>query len=102
MRRLVWRYNKDEDWRIYGINRMHFGDRPAAAGLEVAKKKVAELGRNIDSQTADIIMRGYVDNGLGGGEEYVVKKLVGEELFDIETDLSHSKLCQTFFSTDRN
>ena len=61
---------------------MHFGDRPAAAGLEVAKKKVAELGRNIDSQTADIIMRGYVDDGLGGGEEYVVKKLIGEELFD--------------------
>ena len=60
---------------------MHFGDRPAAAGLEVAKKKVAELGREIDSQTADIIMRGYVDDGLGGGEEYVVKKLIGEETF---------------------
>ena len=60
MHRLVWRYNKDEDWKIYGINRMHFGDRPAAAGLEVAKKKVAELGREIDSQTADIITLGYV------------------------------------------
>ena len=67
MRCLVWRYSKDEDWKIYGINRMHFGDRPAAAGLEVAKKKVAEIGRNIDSQTADIIMRGYVDDGLGRG-----------------------------------
>ena len=86
MRHLVWRYKKDEDWKIYGINRMHFGDRPAAAGLEVAKKKVAELGREIDSQTADIITRGYVDNGLGGGEEYVVKKLIGEEYFNPEKE----------------
>ena len=69
MRRLVWRNSEDKDWKIYGINRMHFGDRPAAAGLEVAKKKVAELGREIDNQTADIITRSYVDNGLGGGEE---------------------------------
>merc|ERR1712101_17096 len=65
----------------YGINRMHFGDRLAAAGLEVAKKKVAEFGRSIDSQTADIIMRGYVDDGLGGGDKEVVDKLVGEEIF---------------------
>ena len=32
MRRLVWRYDEDEPWRIFGIERMHFGDRPAAAG----------------------------------------------------------------------
>ena len=42
MRHLVWRESKDEPWKTYGINRMHFADRPAAAGLEVAKKKVAE------------------------------------------------------------
>merc|ERR1711867_110456 len=81
MRRLVWRNAKDEPWRIFGIDRMHFGDRPAAAGLEVAKKKVAELGKQVDEQTADIITRGYVDDGLGGGPEYVVKKLIGAESF---------------------
>ena len=80
MRHLVWRYEKDEPRMIFGINRMHFGDRPAAAGLEVAKKKVAELGRQIDGQTADIITRGYVDDGLGGGQEYVVKKLIGPSI----------------------
>ena len=32
MRRLVWRESEDEPWKTYGINRMHFGDRPAAAG----------------------------------------------------------------------
>merc|ERR1712121_20306 len=81
MRRMVWRESEDKPWKTYGINRMHFGDRPAAAGLEVAKKKVAEYGRSVDDQTADIIMRGYVDDGLGGGEEEVVKKLIGNESF---------------------
>merc|ERR1711973_955698 len=85
MRRMVWRESEDKPWKTYGINRMHFGDRPAAAGLEVAKKKVAEYGRPIDNQTADIIMRGYVDDGLGGGDEQVVKKLIGEEFLDSET-----------------
>merc|ERR1711872_313854 len=81
MRCLVWRYDKDKPWRIFGIDRMHFGDRPAAAGLEVAKKKVAELGKQVDEQTAEIITRGYVDDGLGGGPEYVMQKLIGVETF---------------------
>ena len=29
------------------------------------------------------VASGYVDDGLGGGEEYVVKKLIGEELLDV-------------------
>ena len=61
---------------------MHFGNRPAAAGLEVAKKKVAELGRGIDKQAADIITRGYIDNSLGGGDVHVVNKLIGDEIFN--------------------
>ena len=81
MRCLVWRYDGEEPWRIFGINRMHLGDRPAAAGLEVAKKKVADLGKQIDEQTAHIITRGYVDDGLGGGPEDVVRKLMGAESF---------------------
>merc|ERR1711973_573540 len=85
MRRMVWRESEDKPWKMYGINRMHFGDRPAAAGPEVAKKKVAEYGRPVDSQTADIIMRGYVDDGLGGGDREVVDKLVGEEILGIGT-----------------
>ena len=81
MGRLVWRYDEDEPWRIFGIDRMHFGDRPAAAGLEVAKKKVAGFGKQIDEQTAEIITWGYMDDGLGGGLEHVVKKLMGVESF---------------------
>ena len=58
MRRLVWRDSEDEPWKMYRMNRMHFGDRPAAAGLEVAKKKVAKLGWSVDGQTANTIMQG--------------------------------------------
>ena len=54
MRRLVWRYDEDEPCRIFGIDRMHFGDRPAAAGLEVAKKKVTDLG-NTDRQAQELV-----------------------------------------------
>ena len=49
MCRLVWRDSEDEPWKTYRINRMHFRDRQAAAGLEVAKKKVAKL-RSVDSR----------------------------------------------------
>ena len=44
---------------------MHFGDRPAAIGLDVAKRRVAEAGREIDSKAVDMIMRDYVDDGFG-------------------------------------
>ena len=39
----------------------------------------------MDGQTADIIMRGYIDDGLVGSVEHIVKKLIWEELFDSET-----------------
>ena len=41
----------------------------------------------MDSQTADIIMRGHIDNGLGGGNEHVVKKLIRDEFFDFKEKL---------------
>ena len=30
----------EEPRKTYGLNRMHFGDKPAACGLEVVKRKV--------------------------------------------------------------
>ena len=43
---------------MFGIDRMHFGDCPAAIGLEVAKNLVAESGRDIERrlvETSDAI-----------------------------------------------
>ena len=76
--RFIWRFNQTEEWRVFGIDRMHFGDRPAAIGLEVAKNLVAESGRDIDSAAVDMIKRDYVDDGFGGGSEEDVDRLMGE------------------------
>ena len=52
MRRLVWRWGRGEgEWET----RMHFGDRPAMAGLKVTKHKVADLGMEIDPSAARMI-----------------------------------------------
>ena len=63
---------------MFGIDWMHFGDRPAAIGLEVAKNLVAESGRDIDSAAVDMIKRDYVDDGFCGGSEEDVVRLMGE------------------------
>ena len=63
---------------MFGIDRMHFGDPPAAIGLEVAKNLVAESGRDIDFAAVVMIKRDYVDDWLGGGSEEDVDRLMGE------------------------
>ena len=52
-RQFVWRLNQDEDWKVYGINRMHFGDKCAAIGLDIAKKRVARAGNDINEAAWD-------------------------------------------------
>ena len=38
LRRLVWRWGDEQsNWLTFGLTRMHFGDRCAMCGLEVAK-----------------------------------------------------------------
>ena len=98
LRRFVWRPDGDAEermgpagsggdgirgeWRVYGIDRMHFGDRCAAVGLEVAKGLIAEAGRHIDSEAVDMILRGYVDDGFGGGTVADVDRITGEVSVD--------------------
>ena len=77
-RRFVWRFSQSECWKVYGIDRMHFGDKPAAIGLDVAKHLVAAAGREIDPAAAGMIERDYVDDGFGGGDEDDVLRLMGE------------------------
>ena len=78
LRRFVWKFEEDAEWQDYGIDRVHFGDTPAACLLEVSKQKVAELGRCIDSEAADkIIHDTYVDDGATGGSVESVQRMVG-------------------------
>merc|ERR1711867_103934 len=66
MRRLVWRFSPEDPWTTYGVNRMHFGDRLATTGLEVAKRKVADVRESIDPAAAAMIKKGYSDDGVTG------------------------------------
>ena len=78
LRRFVWKFKEDEEWQDYGINRVHFGDTPAACLLEVSKQKVARLGMEIDSEAAEKIIHDmYVDDGATGGSEEAVRRMVG-------------------------
>ena len=77
LRRLVWRWGDgDSDWLTFGLTRMHFGDRCAMCGLEVAKTKVAELGQDINSDAVTMIKMTYVNDGSGGGSKSTVDRLV--------------------------
>ena len=58
MRRLVWHFDPTTPWTTYGVDRMHFVDRVATTGLEVAKRKVADIGEVIDPATAMMIKKG--------------------------------------------
>ena len=80
LRRFVWRFSEDDDWEVFAIDRVHFGDKPAAFQLEVSKNKVAELGRDIDEAAVKKIMEDtYVDDGVTGDKKEVVQRMVGSK-----------------------
>ena len=78
-RRIVHRDNDDEEWQTLGIDRMHFGDKCAATGLEVGKEMTADKGEDVFPETVKQLKRGYIDDGLGGGSREMVDRLIGEE-----------------------
>ena len=78
LRRFVWRFDEDQEWEDYGIDRVHFGDRPAATQLEVSKNMIADLGLDIDEEACKKIKEDmYVDDGVTGGKKLDVERMVG-------------------------
>ena len=93
IRRFVWKFSEDDDWQDYAIDRVHFGDQSAACQLEVAKRKIAELGRHIDPEAADkIIHDTYVDDSPSGGSQEAVMRMVGKKDEDGNYDGTLSKI----------
>ena len=44
-RHTIWfwmRFSPDEEWVVYGMDRVQFGDKPAAALMSIAVKKAAD------------------------------------------------------------
>ena len=63
LRRIVWRFNPEDPWETYGFLRVTYGDRIAACALEVAKKLIFELGKDVHLVTAvKMGMSDYVDD----------------------------------------
>ena len=76
MRRLVWRWGETEDrW----LTKVHFGDRPAACGLEVAKRLIAEAGADINPEAVEMLKKSYVNDIICGSDEDAVDRVIGNE-----------------------
>ena len=80
LRRFIWKLTEDGPWVDFAIDKVHFGDRPAACQLEVSKRKIAELGRDIDPQAAACLTEDtYVDDGLCGGDDKDIERMIGSK-----------------------
>ena len=97
-RLLVWRWGDlMSEWKIFGLTRVHYGDRPAAAALECGKELVAELGSSIDPVAAKkTIEASYVDDSTTGGTDEEISCMVGNvtksENGDLEYDGTLSQI----------
>ena len=88
IRRVVWRHGqKQSQWKIFGFCTVSFGDRPAAAFLEIAIRRTAEMNENIDPVAAyRIVNDRYVDDFATGGTPEEVSRFVGNESDDFNCD----------------
>ena len=50
----------------------------ATTALEVAKRKVADVGEAINPATATMIKEGYSDDGIAGGTKRDMAHMMGE------------------------
>ena len=98
MRLMIWRPNEKEDWKTYGYIVVAMGDRPAACVLELVKDKAAELGYEIDPEVATKVVEDtFVDDGLTGGSEEEVRRMMGECEQHDDGSLSYSGSIQKIF-----
>ena len=88
VRRIVWRYgNTSSKWRIFGFKTVSFGDKPAAAFLEIAIRRTAQANGSIDRLAAEKIANDrYVDDLATGGSPSEVSRFKGNELPDCQFD----------------
>ena len=74
LRRLVWRFNPDEEWTDYAFDCVAFGDVPAANCLEIGRNLTADEGFDIDPVAAMKIKNdSYVDDNVSGGTRAELK-----------------------------
>ena len=80
LRRIVYREEVDQEFNVYGYTCATFGDDPAGAALELAKRWTAQEGMEVDSLAArQLVTATYVDDGGGGGTKEEVRRMRGEK-----------------------
>ena len=81
LRRVVWRNSQPgKKWKVYGFLSVTFGDRPAAALLEIVIRMTAQVHKAIDPRAAMKLERDmYVDDLASGGDSREVERFRGRE-----------------------
>ena len=81
LRRFLYREARDQPWRDYAFTRATFGDVAAGLILEIAKRKVAELGSGEDPIAAQQLQDYcYVDDSILGGTHEDVQRMRGQRV----------------------
>ena len=81
LQRFLYHEARDRPWEDYAFTRATFGDIAAGLILEIAKRKVAELGRDVDpvaaQQHQDFC---YVDDSILGGSQEDAERMRGQRV----------------------
>ena len=81
LRRFLFRESRDQQWEDFAFTRATFGDLAAGLILEVAKRRVAELGQHIDPMAARQLREySYVDDSLMGGSQEDADRMRGQRV----------------------
>ena len=86
LRRLLFREDPVHPWEVFAFTRATFGDVAAGLVLEVAKRRVAELGVDLDKKAAQQLQDfTYVDDSILGGTPEEAQRMRGERVGDTYT-----------------
>ena len=104
LRRFLFRETREQQWEDFAFTRATFGDLAAGLILEVAKRRVAELGQHIDPMAARQLQNfSYVDDSLMGGSQEDADQMRGRREGDNYTGtvpqiLSHGAMKVKFMA----
>ena len=86
LRRFLFRESASKKWEDFAFARATFGDVAAGLILEVAKRRVAEMGTEIDGQASQQLQDySYVDDSILGGSAEDVARMRGDRIGEAYT-----------------
>ena len=75
----LFRRRPQDPWEVFGYTRANFGDVAAGLMLEVGKRRLANLGSDLDPQAADQLKnKSNVDDSILGGSNSDVERMRGQ------------------------